>query len=115
MLAGDYKRRSQSTTRGAMVNSGFAVDPVHVPSGATNLQVCAAGAVITALSVNVLSSTGVNLYFKDANGTIQMIMAGALTARDYKLGFYCPWPVYISSDVDATVFVCPSSKGSTTT
>jgi hypothetical protein len=111
MLPGDYTRRIQTAQKGALVGAGFANDPVHVPGGATNFKVCTSGSVITLVSVNVTSTAGVNEFFQDSAGTTQMIMAGALTARDYKQHFYCPWPVYISTDVDVTVYVCPPSKG----
>jgi hypothetical protein len=112
MLPGDYKRRVQSTNRGAAVNSGYGVSPVHVPANAAT-EVAAAGSVITLTSINVTSTAGVNMWFQDANGTKQMILAGALTARDYKQNFYCPWPVYVSTDVDVTCYVAPPSKGAT--
>lgn len=111
MLPGDYTRRTNSTQRTLSAISGFGADAVHIAAGATNFQICSSGSVITNLSVNVTSTAGVNLFFKDSSGTIQMIMAGALTARDYKGSFYCPWPLYISTDVDCTIFVCPPSKG----
>lgn len=111
MLAGDYTRRTQTAQKGALVGAGYANDPVHVPAGSTNFEVCTSGSVITLLSINVTSSTGVYEFFKDANGTVQEIMEGALTARDYKQHFYCPWPVYISTDADVTVYVSPPSKG----
>lgn len=111
LLPGDYTRRTQSAQRGAAVTSGFANDPVHIPAGATNFQICSSGSVVVLLSINVTSTSGVNMFFQDSAGTKQMIMAGALTARDYKQHFYCPWPVYISTDADCTVFVCPPAKG----
>lgn len=113
MLAGDYKRRIQSTNRGAAVNSGYAVSPVHLAGGETGAQVATAGSVITLTSINVTSTAGVQMYFQDSAGTKQYIMEGALTARDYKQNFYCPWPVYITTDVDVTVFVAPGAKGNT--
>lgn len=111
MQPGDYTRRTQTAQKGALVSSGYAADPVHVPAGSTNFQVCTSGSVITVLSINNTSSSGVNEFFKDASGTVQVIMAAVLTARDYKQNFYCPWPVYISTDTDVTVFVAPPSKG----
>lgn len=113
MLPGDYKRRVNSTQRNSSVTSGFANVPVHVPAGATNFEVCQASSVVVNLSINA-TSAGTNLYFKDSAGTVQEIMSGATTARDYKLHFYCPWPLYISSDVDCTVTVSAPAKGNTT-
>lgn len=112
MLSGDYKHRVNTAQKGALVSAGYMVDPVHVPAGATNFKVAAAGSVIKTFSINA-TSTGTNEFFQDSAGTIQMIMAGATVARDYKQDFYCPWPLYVSSDVDCTVYVCPPSKGST--
>ena len=114
MLAGDYKRRVWSTNRGAAVNSGYAVSPVHFAGGEIAAEVTAAGSVITVTSINVTSSAGVSMWFQDSAGTKQYIMQGVLTARDYKQNFYCPWPVYITTDVDVTVYVAPLSKGETT-
>ena len=113
LLPGDYKRRVQSTNRGAAVNSGYANSPVHVPATSAAFEVAAVGSVITLTSINVTSTAGVNMWFQDSNGTKQMIMTGALTARDYKQGFYCPWPLYISTDVDVTCYIAPPSKGDT--
>lgn len=112
MIQGDYKRRVQSTNRGAAVNSGYAVSPVNFAS-ATAAEVCPAGSVITQTSINVTSSGGVSLWFQDSAGTKQYIMRGVLTARDYKQNFYCPWPVYITTDTDVTVYVAAASKGNT--
>jgi len=112
MLPGDYTRRTQSAQKGASTSSGYAVDPVHVSSN-NRFHVCTSGSVITLTSINVTSTAGVNMWFEDSAGTRQIIMAGALTARDYKQHFYCPWDVYISTDVDVTVFVSPPSKGAT--
>ena len=114
MLAGDYKRRLQSANKGALVGAGYVVDPVPVPPDGNAHEVAPAGSVVTVLSINATSTAGVNEYFKDANGTIQDIMTGATIARDYKQHFYCPWPVYVTTDVSVTVFVSPPSKGSTT-
>jgi hypothetical protein len=113
MLAGDYKRRVQTAQRGALVGAGFSNDPIHVPAGSSNFEVCPAGSVVTLLSINVTSSAGVNEWFQDANGNKQMILVGALTARDYKQHFYCPWALYVSTDADLTIMVCPPSKGNT--
>jgi len=113
MLAGDYKRRIQTTNRGAAVNSGYAVSPVHVPASSGNFEVAPVGSVVTLMSVNVTSTAGVNMYFQDSAGTRQMIVAGALTARDYKMNFYCPWPVYVSTDADVTVYIAAPAKGNT--
>ena len=113
MLPGDYKRRVFSTNKGAAVNSGYANSPVFVAGGETAFEVCPAGSVITTLSINATSTAGVSEWFQDANGTRQYIMTAALTARDYKQNFYCPWPVYINTDVSVTVYVAPPSKGAT--
>lgn len=114
MLPGDYKRRVQSAGTAAGVSSGYRVSPVHVPGGAAAFEVVQAGGVVALTSINVTSTAGVNMWFQDSTGTRQIIMAGALTARDYKQHFYCPWPVYISTDVDVTCFVVAPSKGATT-
>ena len=113
MLAGDYTRRTQTAQKGALTSSGFTVDPVHVPAGSSQFQICTSGSVVTLTSINVTSTAGVNMFFKDSAGTIQIIMSGALTARDYKQHFYAPWPVYVSTDVDVTCYVSPPSKGAT--
>lgn len=112
LLPGDYKHRVSSTTKNSAVTSGFANSPVHV-SSTTGFRVAVQASVITLLSINVTSTAGVNMWFQDSAGTKQPIMSGALTARDYKMGFYCPWDVYISTDADVTVYVCPPSKGAT--
>ncbi len=114
MLAGDYKRRIQTAQKGALVGAGYQVDPVPVAPDNAPHEVAQAGSVITVLSINTTSTAGVNEWFQDANGTKQDIMTGATVARDYKQHFYCPWPVYVSTDVGVTVFVSPPSKGSTT-
>lgn len=111
MLPGDYTRRTQTAQKGALVSSGYAASPVHVPAASTNFKVCTPGSVITVLSVNATSSAGVNEWFQDSAGNKQTIMSGVLIARDYKQHFYCPWPVYVSTDADITVFVTPPSKG----
>lgn len=115
LLPGNYKHRVFTTNRGAAVNSGYAVSPVNFAGGETGVEVANAGAVITTTSINVTSSTGVSMWFQDSSGAKQYIMRGALTARDYKQNFYCPWPVYITTDVDTTVYVAPLSKGNTIT
>lgn len=112
MLPGDYTRRYQSANKGALTSAGYTVDPVNIPVGASNFHVCTSGSVITVLSINA-TSAGTNMFFKDANGTVQAIVTGATTARDYKGHFYCPWDVYISTDVNCTVYVSPPSKGAT--
>ena len=114
MLPGDYKRRVGSTNRAAAITSGYAVSPFPVPAGSANIQVAAAGSVITLTSINATSTAGVNMFFKDSANTKQQIMSGVTIARDYKQNFYCPWPVYVSTDVDVTVYVSPPSKGNTT-
>lgn len=114
MLPGDYKRRIQSTNRAAGVNSGYACSPVMVPPDSNPHKVCVAGSVVTLMTINVTSTTGVNMWFQDSAGTKQDILIGALTARDYKLHFYAPWPVYVSTDVNTTVIVADPSKGNTT-
>jgi len=113
MLPGDYKRRIQSATRGASVGSGYACDPVMVDPDNLPHQVCPAGSVVTILSINTTSTAGVNEWFQDSAGNRQEIMMGATIARDYKQHFYCPWPLYVSTDVNVTVFVAPASKGNT--
>lgn len=113
MLPGDYKRRIQSTNRASAVNSGYANSPVEVPGGTSGFEVCQAGGVVCLTSINVTSTAGVNMWFQDANGTKQQIMAAAVVARDYKQNFYCPWPVYISTDVNVTCYVAAPSKGNT--
>lgn len=113
LLPGDYKRRIFSTNRGAAVNSGYANSPVHFAGGETGAEVTGAGSVIVLTSLNVTSSSGLSMWFQDSAGTKQYIIEGALTARDYKMNFYCPWPVYITTDVDTTVYVAPTSKGDT--
>lgn len=111
MLPGDYTRRTQTAQKGALVGAGYVVSPVHVPAGSTNFKVCTSGSVVTVFSVNATSSTGVNEWFQDSKGTIQMIMSGVLIARDYKQHFYCPWSLYVSTDVDLTIMVAPPAKG----
>lgn len=112
LLPGDYKHRVQSANKSAAVGAGWSNDPVHVP--ATNgFKVAVQASVITLMSINVTSTAGVNMWFQDSAGTRQIILAGALTARDYKMHFYCPWDLWISTDVDVTVYVCPPSKGAT--
>jgi len=113
LLPGDYKRRVQTTNRGAAVNSGYAVVPVHIPGGSTNFEVAVAGSVITTTSINVTSTNGLHMWYQDASNTRQDIIQGALTARDYKQNFYCPWPVYVTTDVDVTCYVAAPSKGDT--
>lgn len=113
MLPGDYKRRVQTTNRGAAVNSGYAVEAVPVAPDSKPHEVCQAGGVVTTMSINVTSTAGVNMWFQDANGTIQEIVTGAINARDYKQNFYAPWPVYVVSDVNVTVYVAAPSKGNT--
>jgi hypothetical protein len=113
LLPGDYKRRVFSTNKGAAVNSGYAVSPVYFAGGETGAEVAAAGSVITVTSVNVTSTGGVSMWFQDSAGTKQYILQGALTARDYKQNFYCPWPVYITTDVSVTIYVAPPAKGAT--
>lgn len=113
MLPGDYKRRVQTTNRGAAVNSGYAVEPVPVDPDNQNHEVCQAGGVVTLMSINTTSTAGVNMWFQDANGTKQGIVNGATAARDYKQNFYCPWPVYVSTDVNVTCYIAPTSKGNT--
>jgi hypothetical protein len=113
MIQGDYKRRIQSTNRGSAVNSGYAVSPVYFAGGETGAQVCSTGSVITGFSINATSSAGVSMWFQDSAGTKQPILSGALTARDYNQKFYCPWPVYITTDASITVYVAASSKGNT--
>lgn len=117
MLSGDYKRRVQSTNRGAAVNSGYAVEPVEIPNGISNFEICGAGSVITLTSINVApGSGGINMWFQDSAGTKQGIITGAVTARDYKQNFYCPWPVYIEmpdTTANVTVYVASTAKGAT--
>lgn len=113
MLPGDYKRRVQTTNKGAAVNSGYAVAPVPVAPDEKPHQVCQAGTVITLMSINATSTAGVNMWFQDANGTQQEILTGAVNARDYKMNFYCPWPVYVSTDVNVTVYIAGIAKGAT--
>ena len=114
MLPGDYKRRVQSANKSASVGAGFSNSPVHVPGDSQPHQVSQAGMVVTLLSINATSTAGVLEYFQDSAGTKQVIMSNALTPRDYKQHFYCPWPVYVVSDVDVTVYVAGTSKGNTT-
>ena len=113
MLPGDYKSRIGSTNRGAAINSGLAVSPVYFAGGETGAQVTGAGSIITTTSVNATSTSGVSMWFQDTAGTKQYIMQGALTARDYKQNFFCPWPVYITTDASVTVYVAPLAKGET--
>ncbi len=114
MLAGDYKRRIQSAAKSAAVGAGYANDPVPVPADSQPHEVAPAGSVVTLLSINATSTAGVDEYFQDANGTKQTIMSGVTIARDYKQNFYCPWPLYVSTDVSVIVYVSPPSKGNTT-
>lgn len=114
MILGDYKRRVQTAQRGALTSSGWANDPVTVPPDSQPHQVCQAGGVVTLMSINATSTAGVNMWFQDSAGTKQGIINGALVARDYKQQFYCPWPVYVSSDVNVTCYVTATSKGNTT-
>jgi len=113
MLTGDYKRRTNSTQRNSATTAGYANDPVHVPAGSANFQVCQATSIVNNISINT-TSAGTNVFFKDSAGTVQMLGVGLTTARDYKWCFYCPWPLYISTDVDITVTVSPPSKGNIT-
>ena len=113
MIQGNYSHRVYSTNKGAAVNSGYAVSPIHFAGGETGAVVAAVGSVITVTSINATSTGGVSMWFQDTAGTRQFIMEGALTARDYKQNFYCPWPVYITTDVDVTVYVAPLAKGAT--
>ena len=111
MLPGNYQHRVYSTNKGAAINSGYACSPVQLAGGETAFEVCPAGSVITVLSINATSTAGVSEWFQDSAGTKQFIMQGALTARDYKQNFYCPWPVYITTDASVTVYVAPPAKG----
>jgi hypothetical protein len=113
LIQGNYSFRTFSTNRGALVNSGYAVSPVHFAGGETGAEVAAVGSVITVTSINATSSAGVSMWFQDSAGTRQFIIEGALIARDYKQNFYCPWPVYITTDTDVTVYVAPLAKGTT--
>lgn len=112
MLAGDYTRRVCSTQRNSAVTAGTGNDPVHIPANSTNFKICQESAVFVTLSINA-TSTGTNLFFQDTNGTTQMVAVGLTVARDYKLHFYCPWPLYISTDVDCTAIVSPAGKNVT--
>ena len=114
MLPGDYKRRIQSANRGASVGAGYAVDPVPVPGDSQPHKVAVHGSVITVIILLATSSAGMNVWFQDANGVKQMLIPGALIAKDYKVHFYCPWDLYISSDEPVLVGVAPPSKGNTT-
>ena len=114
MLPGDYKRRVQTAQRGALTSSGWANDPVPVEPDNQPHEIVAAGGCVTLMSINATSTAGVNMWFQDANGTKQGIVNGATIARDYKQHFYCPWPVYVSSDVNVTCYVAAPSKGNTT-
>jgi hypothetical protein len=113
MQSGDYKRRVQSANRGASVGAGFAVDPVPVPGDNLPHEVAAAGNTVTVISLLFTSTAGMNVWFQDSTGTKQELIPGATIARDYKLHFYCPWPLYVSCDVAVLVMVAPLSKGET--
>jgi hypothetical protein len=113
MLPGDYKRRIQTTNRGAAVNSGYAVLPVAVDPDEKPHEVCQAGGVVTLMSINATSTAGVNMWYQDSAGNTQQIVNGAINARDYKQNFYAPWPVYVSTDVNVTCYIAAPSKGNT--
>jgi len=112
MNAGDYKRRVQATNTAAGVNAGFQNSAVHIPAGETNFKVTSATSVVTLLSINA-TSAATNVWFQDSAGNKQEIAMGLTVARDYKWSFYCPWDLYISTDVDCTVIVHAPSKGNT--
>lgn len=109
MLPGDYTRRTVSTQRNASITAGTGNDVINVPAGYTNFELCPETSVFVGLSINATSS-GTNLFFKDSNGTVQVIAPALTIARDYKLPFYCPWPLYISTDVDCTAVISVLGK-----
>lgn len=105
----DYSKRTHSSQHNSAVASGYAVDFVHIPSGATNFEVAPARSVVTLLSINVAPGSG-NVIL--TCGTDQVMQAAL--ARDYKMGWYAYAPVFISlpdTTTDATVYVAPPSKG----
>lgn len=114
MLPGDYKRRTNSTQRNSAVTAGFASDAVLVSGNSQPTEVVQATTVVTLMSINTTSTNGVSVWFQDTNGTKQYIIQNATVARDYKMGFYCPWPVYVLTDANVTFYVSPPSKGNTT-
>lgn len=107
----DFSKRVHSTQRNSAVSAGYAVDFVHVTGIAENLQIAPARSVVTLLSINLAPSSG-SVILMVGN---DIVMEGQV-ARDYKMGFYAYAPVFLSipdATADVTVYVAPSSKGST--
>lgn len=113
LLPGDYTRRTVSTQRNSSISGGTGNELVPIPAGSANFEICQQGTVLHSLSINSTSSSTI-LFFKDSAGTEELLTPGGLTiARDYKFNFYCPWPLYISTDVGCEATVSASGKNIT--
>lgn len=118
MLAGDYTRRTRSTQGNSAVSAGLLVLPFHIPNSTQgDFQVANESSVCTGFSINIAPSSGsVNVFFQDSAGTKQDIAMGLTTARDYRIPFYCPWPLFISTPgqgEDLTFYIAAGGKGIT--
>jgi hypothetical protein len=103
--------RIKSTGHNSAVSSGYLSSPVHIPSGATNFQVAAQGAVVCGWSINTAPGTGAVLVSMGGQ-----LIASCTQARDYRIPFFVP----VSSGVtvslpdttaDVTFYIAPANKG----